>query len=66
MKRTHRRQVSLDVRKLETMKVKTERRIDNLKRELMVILSLLEKCQQELALKEVTPCPTLQSPTETY
>ena len=66
MKRTHRRQVTLDVRKLEMMKTKTERRIDNLKRELTTIISLLEKCQQELALKEVVSCPTSAPQTESY
>lgn len=55
MHRTHRRQVTLDVRKLEKMKEKDERRIDMLKRELITINSLLEKCRQDLALKEVKP-----------
>jgi hypothetical protein len=66
MKRSHRREVTLDVRKLEIMKAKIERRIDNLKRELTTIVSLLEKCQQELALKEAVSCPTSQPVAETY
>jgi hypothetical protein len=65
MKRTHRRQVKLVIRTLEKMKAKTERRIDNLKRELATIIGLTEKCQQTLALKEV-PCPTSQVAPETY
>jgi len=66
MHRTHRRQVVLDVLKLEKMKAKDERRIDMLKRELITINSLLEKCRQDLALKEVKPCPTSIAPEETY
>jgi len=66
MHRTHRRQVALDILKLEKMKAKTERRLENLKRELMVTISLMERCQQELALKEVKPCPISQPQTETY
>jgi hypothetical protein len=66
MHRTNRRQVVLDVRKLEKMKEKDERRIDMLKRELITINNLLEKCRQDLALKEVKPCLTSIKTEETY
>jgi len=66
MHRTHRRQVTLDIQKLEKMKAKDERRIDMLKRELITINSLLEKCRQDLALKEVKPAEEISKSSSDY
>ena len=52
--RTVRRQTVLNLQKLETLKVKTERRIDNLKRELVTITQMIEQANLVLAKQELT------------
>ena len=51
--RTVRRQKVLNLEKLESLKAKTERRIDNLKRELVTIIQMIEQTKVELAKQEL-------------
>jgi len=48
-----RRQSVLNLQKLETLKAKTERRIDNLKRELATIIQMIEQANLALAKQEM-------------
>lgn len=66
MNRSKRRQVVIDIAKLEKIEAKLERRIDDLKRELASAKTILATARQQLALKEVQPCPTLPKTEETY
>lgn len=51
--RTIRRQTNLDLAKLETLKSKYERRIDNLKRELVVVIQKIDQVKVVLAKQEL-------------
>ena len=50
---TNRRKTVLTLRELETLKAKLERRIDNLKRELVAAIQLTEQAKLELAKQEL-------------
>ena len=51
--RTIRRQKVLNLQQLETLKAKLERRIDNLKRELVTTIQMIEQTKVELAKQEL-------------
>lgn len=51
--RTIRRQKVMTLQQLETLKAKLERRIDNIKRELIVVHQEIEKTKLELAKQEL-------------
>jgi hypothetical protein len=50
---TNRRKTVLTLRELEALKAKLERRIDNLKRELVAAIQLIEQAKLELAKQEL-------------
>jgi hypothetical protein len=52
--RTVRRQKVMDLQKLESLKAKTERRVDNLRRELITIHQMIEQVKLVLAKQELT------------
>jgi hypothetical protein len=66
MNRSKRRQVVIDIAKLEKIEAKLERRIDDLKRELVSAKTILSTARQELALKEVKPDSKLSSSVAEY
>jgi hypothetical protein len=52
--RTVRRQKVMDLQKLETLKARYERRLDNIKRELITIHQMIEQVKLVLAKQELT------------
>lgn len=51
--RTIRRQTVMTLKQLETLKARYERRIDNLKRELVVVMQKIEQTKKVLAKQEL-------------
>jgi hypothetical protein len=51
--RTIRRQTNLNLEKLEKLKYKAERRLDNMKREIVTIMQMIEQTKKTLAEQEL-------------
>jgi|WetSurMetagenome_2_1015567.scaffolds.fasta_scaffold1565868_2 hypothetical protein len=51
--RPNRRQTVLNLRQLESLKLKLERRLDNIKRELVTTIQMIEQTKKVLAKQEL-------------